>query len=57
MELNRSTFHCLEECLVLLPRLKHYGGTMDNKELNSQALSHYLTYLATPAPMTLYKNI
>lgn len=27
------------------------------KEVNSQALSHYLTFLATPAPMTLYKNI
>lgn len=28
-----------------------------SKELNVQAMSHYLTYLATPAPMTLYKNI
>lgn len=27
------------------------------KELNNQALYHYLTYLVTPAPMTLYKNI
>ena len=27
------------------------------KELNTQALTHYLTYLVTPAPMTLYKNI
>lgn len=27
------------------------------KELNLQGLYHYLTYLATPAPMTLYKDI
>jgi len=27
------------------------------KEVNLQAMSHYLTYLATPAPLTLYKNI
>lgn len=27
------------------------------KEVNSQALHHYLTYLVTPAPMTLYKGI
>ncbi len=27
------------------------------KELNTQGLNHYLTYLVTPAPMTLYKEI
>ncbi len=27
------------------------------KEVNTQGMYHYLTYLATPAPMTLYKNI
>lgn len=27
------------------------------KELNAQAMYHYLTYLITPAPMTLYKEI
>lgn len=27
------------------------------KELNTQALYHYLTYLVTPSPMTLYKDI
>jgi asparagine synthase (glutamine-hydrolysing) len=27
------------------------------KELNTQAMYHYLTYLITPAPMTLYKGI
>ena len=28
-----------------------------NKEFNSQALYHYLTYLVTPAPLTLYDSI
>ncbi len=27
------------------------------KELNPQALYHYLTYMITPAPMTLYKGV
>lgn len=27
------------------------------KEINSKALYHYLTYLVTPAPMTLFKNV
>ncbi len=29
----------------------------NKKEINEQALYHYLTYLVTPAPMTLYKNV
>ncbi len=28
-----------------------------HKEINPQALYHYLTYLVTPAPMTLYKGV
>ena len=28
-----------------------------DKKINSQALYHYLTYLVTPAPMTLYEGI
>jgi asparagine synthase (glutamine-hydrolysing) len=28
-----------------------------NKSVNVQALSHYMTFLATPAPMTLYEGI
>ena len=29
----------------------------NKKELNSRGLYHYLTYLVTPAPLTLYKDI
>ncbi len=28
-----------------------------NKEINPQGLYHYLTYMVTPAPMTLYKGV
>ncbi len=37
------------KALTLLPWIK--------KELNHRALYHYLTYMVTPAPLTLYKNI
>lgn len=29
----------------------------NKKEINTQALRHYLTYLVTPSPMTLYQNV
>jgi len=35
--------------------LLKYSGL--NKEINSEALHHYLTYLCIPSPLTVFKNI
>jgi asparagine synthase (glutamine-hydrolysing) len=45
-----QTFACASEIKALLPLLR-------TREIDETALSHYLTFVAVPAPRTLFRNV